>query len=345
MSIPRFELSPGYTISRIIRGGWQLAQGHSQSGITAATAIEGLRRCAEAGITTIDCADIYTGVEDLMGRFLRQYRGDSTIQIHTKYVPDLNSLATLAKNDIAATINRSLQRLGVERLDLVQFHWWDYEIPGYVEAAQTLNQLRHQGKIRHIGVTNFDVTHLAEIVDAGVPVVSNQVQYSVLDRRPATEMATWCARHDISLLCYGALAGGFLSEKYLGAVSPEEPLENRSLTKYLLIIEEFGGWDRFQRLLRILRDIADRHNTNLSVVAARAILDQSQVGAAIVGMRRVRHISELAQAFSFEFDDSDRASIGRCLAQSRGPAGSVYALERAKGGRHEKIMKTNLNRT
>lgn len=345
MSIPRIELAPGYTISQITRGGWQLAHGHSQSGITAAAAIEGMRLCAEAGITTFDCADIYTGVEELIGRFLRVYRGDTPIQIHTKYVPDLRALATLTEHETTTIIDRSLQRLGVECLDLVQFHWWDYDIPGYVEAACTLEKLRQRGKIRHIGVTNFDVTHLAEIVNAGVPVVSNQVQYSVLDQRPASEMATWCKQHDVSLLCYGTLAGGFLSETYLGATPPAEPLENRSLIKYLLIIEEFGGWDRFQQLLRILKAIADRRNVGLSAVAARTILDQPQVGTAIVGMRSPNRIAELAQVFNLTLDDEDRTAISDCLAQSRGPAGPIYALERGKGGRHAKIMNTNLNQT
>lgn len=344
MTIPRFELAPGYTVSRVIRGGWQLAHEHSQSGITAAAAIEGMRLCAEAGITTFDCADIYTGVEELIGRFLRVYRGDAPIQIHTKYVPDLGELATLTGRDTAMSIDRSLQRLGVECLDLVQFHWWDYDIPGYVEAACTLEKLRQRGKIRHIGVTNFDVTHLTEIVDAGVPVVSNQVQYSVLDQRPTSRMATWCKQHDISLLCYGTLAGGFLSEKYLGAASPEEPLENRSLTKYQLIIEEFGGWERYQQLLRILKGISDRHKVSLSAVAARIILDQPQVGAAIIGMRSPSRITDIAQVFRLTLDDDDRSAISACLTQSRGPAGPVYALERAKGSYHAMIMKTNLNR-
>jgi aryl-alcohol dehydrogenase-like predicted oxidoreductase len=345
MSIPRFELAPGYTISRIIRGGWQLAQGHSQSGITAATALEGLHRCAEAGITTFDCADIYTGVEDLIGRFLREHRGDTPIQIHTKYVPDLDSLATLTANDITAIIDRSLQRLGVERLDLVQFHWWDYETPGYVEAALTLNRLRHQGKIRHIGVTNFDVTHLAEIVDAGVPVVSNQVQYSLLDQRPAGKMATWCAQHNVSLLCYGTLAGGFLSERYLGEPPLSEPFENRSLTKYHLIIEEYGGWTRYQRLLEILKSIADQHNADLSSIATRSVLDQPQVGAAIVGMRSIQHVTGNNQVFDLTLDNEDLAALNGDLAQANGPSGSVYELERAKDGRHARIMKTNLNRS
>src|SRR5688572_27451096 len=174
-------------------------------------------RFVDAGITTFDCADIYTGVEVLIGGWLKQRRqsgGAAAVQVHTKYVPDLDRLPTHSRTDVVRGIDRSLARLGVDALDLVQLHWWDYDVPGYVEAALWLNELRTAGKICHVGLTNFDRPRLAEIAGAGVPVVSHQVQYSVLDRRPAA-MASDCASRGIGLLCYGSLAGGFLSERWL----------------------------------------------------------------------------------------------------------------------------------
>src|ERR1700722_7199094 len=102
----------------------------------------------EAGITTFDCADIYTGVERLIGSFRRAYPTHAKqVQIHTKFVPDLAYLRSLDGAGIAATIDRSLTRLGQERLDLVQFHWWDFAIPRYVETALELDRLRRAGKI------------------------------------------------------------------------------------------------------------------------------------------------------------------------------------------------------
>ncbi len=243
-----------------MKGGWQLAGGHGP--VDAAAALDDMDRFVDAGITTFDCADIYTGVEALIGEWLRSrdVRGGAVpVQIHTKYVPDLDRLATHSRADVVRGVDRSLGRLGVERIDLVQLHWWDYDIPGYVEAAAWLDEQRRAGKIRHVGLTNFDQRRLAEIVAAGVPIVSHQVQYSVLDRRPANGIADQCARHGIGLLCYGALAGGFLSDRYLGRPEPAGPLENRSLVKYRLIIDEFGGWDRFQALLTVLGEVAARH--------------------------------------------------------------------------------------
>ena len=347
-AIPRYDLSPVHNISRVIKGGWQLAGGHGN--IERERALEDMRSYVQAGITTFDCADIYTGVEELIGEFLHRHHEElhngtlPEVQVHTKYVPDLDSLPTLTKQDVERIIDRSLQRLGVERLDLVQFHWWDYDVPGYVEAATHLRELQDAGKIKHIGVTNFDVPHLREILDAGVPVVSNQVQYSVLDRRPERGMVELCQRHSISLLCYGTAAGGFLSDRYLGAPEPEPPFENRSLTKYKLIIEDFGGWELFQRLLTTLRRIADKHEASIAVVATRYILQKDQVGAAIVGVRHAGHLPDTLRLFNFQLDENDLAAIERVTDAATGPVGDVYSAERSKGSKHAVIMKYNLNK-
>jgi aryl-alcohol dehydrogenase-like predicted oxidoreductase len=340
------ELSPGYRISRLIKGGWQLAGGHGP--VDKSNAVKDMFAYAEAGITTFDCADIYTGVEELIGSFLREWRmahPSQPLQVHTKYVPDLAALATLKPEEIEATIDRSLRRLGVPMLDLVQFHWWDYDVPGFIEAALTLRELQRKGKIRNVGTTNFDAARLRQLLDAGVPVVSNQVQYSVLDRRPAGSLSRLCAASGVKLLCYGALAGGFLSPQWLEQAEPPEPQENRSLTKYKLIIDEAGGWAHFQELLQALTAIGKRHGVSCGAVALRWTLDQPHVAAAIAGARSAAHLRQTLEALTFSFDDQDRNGLRAVLAKEPGPAGEIYALEREKGGRHARIMKTNLNRS
>jgi aryl-alcohol dehydrogenase-like predicted oxidoreductase len=347
-AIARYPLSPTHPISRVIKGGWHLAGGHGR--IDREQALEDMRLYVQAGITTFDCADIYTGVEALIGEFLRRHRDDIAtgnlpqVQVHTKYVPDLDLLPTLNKRDVESIIDRSLQRLAVERLDLVQFHWWDYDLPGYVEAAVYLKELQDAGKIKHIGVTNFDVPRLGEILDAGVPVVSNQVQYSALDHRPEQGMTELCGRNGISLLCYGTVAGGFLSDRYLGASEPEPPFENRSLTKYALIINDFGGWELYQELLVTLREVADKHHVSSAIVATRYVLHKERVGAAIIGVRHARHLPDTLRLFGFALDKEDLAAIRQVVDRATGPVGKVYAAERIKGGKHASIMKTNLNR-
>jgi aryl-alcohol dehydrogenase-like predicted oxidoreductase len=340
--VPRVRLSGDYTISQVLKGGWQLAGGHGAVDTTAA--LDDMDRFVDAGITTFDCADIYTGVEALIGEWIRRRRGRREVQVHTKYVPDLDRLSAHTREDVVRGVDRSLRRLGVEQIDVVQLHWWDYDIPGYLDAAVWLDEMRRAGKIRCVGATNFDAPRLGEILAAGVPVVSHQVQYSVLDRRPAGDMRALCAGHGVGLLCYGALAGGFLSHRYLGASDPPPPLENRSLVKYRLIIEEFGGWARFQELLRVLDGIATRHGVGIGAVALRWTLDQPGVAGVIVGARHSAHLAETLAASALRLSAADHAAIARVQAVAPGPAGDVYHLERTKGGPHASIMRYTLNR-
>ena len=241
-------------------------------------------------------------------------------------------------------VDRSLARLGVDRLDLVQLHWWDYDVPGYVDAAVWLDELRRAGKIRHVGADQLRSAAPGGNRRCRHRVVSHQVQYSVLDRRPANGMAARCARDGIGLLCYGALAGGFLSDRYLGRADPAPPLENRSLVKYRLIIDEFGGWDRFQDMLAVLGDVAARHGVGIGAVALRWVLDQPGVSGVIVGARHARHLDQAIQACALALDDDDRAAIARVQSTSSGPSGDIYDLERVKGGPHASIMKYTLGR-
>ena len=345
MTIERTTIREGYSISNIIKGSWHLAGGHGS--INERDAIADMRSFVEAGITTFDCADIYTGVEELIGKFLREHKDAissgalSPVQVHTKYVPDYDALSSLTFSDTRKIIERSLMRLGVDQLDLVQFAWWSYEFPGYVETAMHLKRLQKEGKIRLIGVTNFDSVRLNEILDAGVSVATNQVQYSVLDHRPAHDVHA--NESDIPFLCYGSVAGGFLSDKYLGAPDPKSPLENRSLVKYRLIIDEFGGYEYFQKALRTLREIADKHQVDIAEVAIRYVLQREKVGAAIVGARSKAHIHKLQKISTFKLDADDLSAIKKLVDNSKGPSGPVYELERDKNGKHGSIMRYNLS--
>lgn len=337
----RFTLSGGYNISRVIKGGWHLAGDHGV--IDPEQAVHDMAAFVEGGITTFDCADIYTGVEALIGRFRALYRKLATqVQVHTKFIPDLRMLAEVDFTYVERSIDRSLMRLGQERLDLVQFHWWDYAIPGYVEAAGALSRLRDKGKIANIGVTNFDVPHLKEILDAGVPVVSMQAQYSLLDERPRNGMIELCRNNHIAIICYGTVAGGFLSERWLGRHEPAGDLTNRSLIKYKLIIDDFGGWELFQRLLEVLSQIAAKHGCDIATVASRAVLNWDQVGAIIVGATNASHLGANRRIADLQLDAQDGQAIQAVLSQRQGPHGDVYALERDRDGRHGRIMKYDL---
>jgi len=334
-------LAPGFVVSRIAKGNWQLAERHGAPYAREA-AIEDMRRFVEAGITLFDCADHYVGVEQLIGEFrLRHPDHARRLRVSTKLVPDLESLPRLRRRDVQQIVDTSLARLGQERLDLVQFHWWDYRVPGYVEAMHWLHDLKSAGKVELIGTTNFDTARLSEIVASGVSVTTNQLQYSVLDRRPENGLAAFCAAHGIRLLCYGTLAGGFIGERWLGAPEPHPPFANRSLVKYRLIVDDFGGWRRFQELLAVLDAIATRHRVSVASVAIRYVLDKPGVAGAIVGARNAAYLDDLVQAVTL--DDGDRAAVARIVSQATGPRGDCYELERVEEGPHSMIMWKNQN--
>jgi len=339
MKISRRTLAPGYEIPRLIRGGWQLAGDHGE--VQASRAIDDMAAFVAAGLNTFDCADIYTGVEELIG----QYRlHDPSLQVHTKFVPDLSILHQVDESYVRTIHQRSLQRLHAQRLDLVQFHWWDYTAAGMLQAARHLQSLQKEGSLRLIGATNFNTEQSQRLLDAGIKVVSMQVQYSLLDRRPADQMASLCAQSGMQLLCYGTLAGGFLTAAWLGQPEPAAgSLHNRSLIKYKLIIDDFGDWSLFQQLLQALHTVAQRHGVALSSVATRWVLDQPHVAAAIVGARYAVHLPQMLEAFSFKLETRSHDLLRDVLRRSRQLDGDVFDLERDRQGRHGRIMKYELN--
>lgn len=347
MTVSRITLRPGHEISQVIRGGWQLAGGHGP--VDRTSVVEDMIAFAEAGITTFDCADIYTGVEELIGAFrmeyARRFGSDALarIKVHTKLVPDLARLATVDKDYIRSIVDTSLKRLRMERLDLVQFHWWDYAVPRYLDVIGWMNELRLEGKIANVSGTNFDTEKTLQILQAGVPLTSMQVQYSLLDARPERQLAHVAQDNTIWLLCYGTVAGGFLGDRWLGSPEPQEPLENRSLTKYKLIIDDFGGWELFQALLTTLRRIADRHGVDIATVASAAMLNRPGVAAVIVGARDRSHLARNVAVSDLRLTATDHAEIATVQAQGKIPEGDVYTLERDRTGRHGSIMKYNLN--
>ena len=344
--VERRELAPGYSVSRLIHGGWQFSEGHRLDGPGLSDALDVLEASAELGVTTFDCADIYTGVEELYGRLLRRWgsrAADRPLQVHTKLVPDYGDLARVDRAYVTGIVDRSLKRLGVERVDLVQFYWWRDDVPGMEEAARWLDDLRRAGKVRCVAVTNFDVDRVRRLEEAGIPVVSNQVQYSLLDRRPEHGLAEYARSRGIGLLAFGALAGGLLTDRWVARERTDRP-RSRSQIKYELIVDEFGGWEAHQALLGDLSAIARRENVDTASVALRWVLDRDSVAAVICGATRPGQMARNVEAFRMRWEDGDEARLRHHLERAPGPRGPVFGLERDRDGRHGRIMRYDLNR-
>ena len=204
-------------------------------------------------------------------------------------------------------------------IDLLQFHWWDYNDMSYLDALNNLSKLQNENKIRNIGLTNFDTERVKINKEHGHDIVSNQVQYSILDQRPDKLMAPFFAKHGIKILSYGTLLGGFFSEKYLGVDEPHRGnLTTSSLQKYKNMIDAWGGWQLFQELLSILNKIAQKHNCSIANIATRFVLDKPQVAGVIIGARLgiAEHREDNAQVFDVKLDEQDISSISSVTAKS-----------------------------
>ena len=317
----QFQFTPDMRICRLLNGMWQVSGAHGR--IDPQAAIQNMFTYVDAGFTTWDLADHYGPAEDFIGEFRRQLaatRGNTaltSIQAFTKWVPRPGPMTrAIVENNVAI----SLRRMGVETLDLLQFHWWDYDDSAYLEALSHLSQLREAGQLKHLALTNFDTAHVQTITEHGIRIVSNQVQYSLIDLRPEVRMTPFCQEHNISLLTYGTLCGGLLSDAYLGQPEPRSATFNTaSLRKYKQMIDAWGGWELFQELLRVLQQIADTHGVSIANVAVRYILDRPTVAGVIVGVRLgvADHHTENARVFDFSLTAEDHENIQSVLVQSR----------------------------
>ena len=316
-----FQFTEDLSICRVLNGMWQMSGAHGY--IEPGAAVQSMFSYLDSGLTTWDLADHYGPAEDFIGEFRRQLtssRGEEAladIQAFTKWVP---RPGPMTEKLVEANVDLSLRRMDVESLDLLQFHWWDYQDENYLQAMTHLSQLRRSGKIKHLGLTNFDTEHLKRIVDEGFDVVSNQVQFSLIDRRPEVQMVQYCREHDIRLLAYGTLCGGLLSEKYLGQPEPrQQALNTASLSKYKQMIDVWGGWVLFQELLVTLKRIAEKYEVSLANVAVKYILDRPAVAGAIIGARLglSDNRDDNLRVFAIVLDSDDLGSIEAVLAKSR----------------------------
>ena len=315
------QLTPDLKICQILNGMWQVAGVHGQ--IDPESAISEMLSYHGSGFTTWDMADIYGPAEEFLGEFRRRIskvKGQDEldkIQALTKFVPNPGPMT---RSIVEHYIDRSIRRMNVNSIDLVQFHWWDYNDTRYLDALHHLSKLCDDGKIRHVGLTNFDTERMEIMVENEFRLVSNQIQYSIIDQRPKVKMTPFCQKHDIKLLAYGTLLGGFLSENYKDKPEPtRSELYTASLQKYKNMIDAWGGWILFQELLVVLDEIAKKHHVSIANVAAKFVLDEPAVAGVIIGVRLgiAEHMSDNARLFSINFDKGDKEKIISVTSRSQ----------------------------
>lgn len=291
------------------------------------SAVSAMAAYAAAGLTTFDMADHYGSSELITGHFRAKQSSGGSCEVLTKWVP---GPGPLTRNDVRAAVARACERLRTDRIDVMQFHAWRYSHPAWLDALIWLQELRMDGLIGHLGVTNFDTAHLRVAVRSGIELVSNQVCCSLLDRRATGRMAEFCGANGIAILAYGTLAGGFLTDRWVGKPEPADAeLTTWSQAKYKRFIDAAGGWDAYQRVLAVACDVARRIGVPLASVAARYVLEQPAVGAVILGARlgQREHVVETTRLFDFELDAESRARLDDTAALLRpipGDCGDEY---------------------
>ena len=316
MSNSKISLADDLCICRILNGMWQISGGHGQ--INRESAILEMLEYHKSSFTTWDLADIYGPAESYVGEFRKRLSSEelSKSQALTKFVPNPGPMTM---SIVEYHIDQSLHKMNTESLDLVQFHWWDYNNPSYLDALTNLSKLRDCGKIKHIGLTNFDTARVKILVEKGFNLISNQIQYSILDQRPEKLMAPFCQKYGIHLLTYGTLLGGFLSEKYLHSAEPHRAdLTNYSLQKYYNMINAWGGWKLFQELLLVLSKIAKKHDSSIANISTKFILDKPAVAGVIIGARLglSEHRKDNARVFDLQLDSEDHSLINSVTRKS-----------------------------
>ena len=326
----RTELAPGLSVSRVVTGLWQVADmERGGKALDLDRAAAALGDYAAAGFDTFDMADHYGSAEDIAGRFNQGVAAGKfkPAAVFTKWCPPPGEMTPEV---VRAGIQRSMDRLKTDRIDLLQLHWWVFEHPAYLDAMRELSRMQAEGKIGHLGLTNFDTDHLHLLVKQGHRIATNQVCFSLLDRRAGEEMTAFCLANGVKLLAYGTLAGGLLTEKWLDKPEPVSgDISDWSKMKYQRFVAQIGGWRVLQGILEALAKVARKHGVSIANVATRWVLEQPAVGAIIVGARlgESEHRADNLKLFSFALDVEDKRVIDAALDETNripGDCGQEY---------------------
>ncbi len=321
---PRTELAPGLDIPRIVTGLWQVADmERAGKPLDPDAASDALAEYIAAGFDAFDMADHYGSAEDIVGRLFDRIASGHLPQgpngkprAFTKWCPVPGGMTPPV---VRAGSGRSLERMKTDCIDLMQFHWWTFEHPAYLDALAEMAVMRAEGLFRHLGLTNFDAAHLDLLLKHGVPVVSNQVSFSLLDRRAAGPLSAVCAANGVRLLAYGTLAGGFLTDRWVGRPEPSfDTISDWSKAKYKRFIDVAGGWQAVQGVLAACAAIAARHGVSVANVATRWVLEQPAVAAVIIGARlgEREHRADNLRLFQFSLDAEDHARLDAALERT-----------------------------
>jgi aryl-alcohol dehydrogenase-like predicted oxidoreductase len=307
--------SSGLEVSPIAYGTWQLSGDWGE--FDEREAIEAIQFARQQGVNFFDTAQAYGfgASERMLGKALRDdldHRRDEVV-IATKGGQRIDEQRGFVRDSSRAWLRQgceeSLRALGVDHIDLYQVHWPDEDTP-FAETAATLQELVDEGKIRHVGVSNFNPEQMTEFAQ-GRPVETLQPPYSLFNREIEEDVLPYCRQHNIGVLVYGPLAHGLLT----GTMGPDTKFAEDDWRR---VSPSLTG-ETFQRNLEVVRrleEFAQQHGCKVSQLAIAFTLAHPAVQVAIVGSRRRRHIEESLGAAEIKLTGSDLDELHAIVADA-----------------------------
>jgi aryl-alcohol dehydrogenase-like predicted oxidoreductase len=316
----RYVECQGVRLSAIGLGCWQFGAKEWGYGEEYADQEAGriVARALELGINLFDTAEIYARgqSERILGRALQGHRSEAFIA--TKMLPVLPLASVVVRRG-----EGSLRRLGIDKIDLYQLHWPNPVVP-LSQQLGGMRELQHRGLVDHVGVSNFSLARWRAAEAAlGGPVMSNQVQFSLADRRPEAELVPWAAANDRIVMAYSPLAQGLLSARYDESNAPRGVRLNNSL----FLPDNLRA---AAPMLEALRKIAVAHDATPAQVALAWVIRRPNV-VAIPGASSVAQLEQNAAAADLALDDEEDAQLtaaSDAFRPVRGAAAAPKLLER-----------------
>jgi aryl-alcohol dehydrogenase-like predicted oxidoreductase len=302
----------GLTVSRICFGTWQF--GGDWGTVDRDEGIAAVRAALDAGVTLFDTAQAYGfgAAEELLAAALGDdiHRDDVIVATKGGLRPVDGGIERDASADFLRDgVEKSLRHLGVEAIDLYQVHWPDHDTP-FEETGAALRQLKDEGKIRHVGVSNFSPQEMEEL-SRTVEVETDQPPYNLFNRAIEEDVLPWAHENDVGVLVYGPLSHGLLSGRFDPDTLADddwrrghEPFEGEALERNM---EAVGK----------LHEFADARGYTLAQLAVAWVLHQPGVHVAITGARRPAHIEGVAPAADIELSDEELAEIDELSGAAR----------------------------
>jgi len=285
-------------VSVVALGLWQAGGAATWGGdFGEADVIEAVHRCADVGINLLDTAPAYGGGESeaLLGRALKGCR--DTFIVATKINTNL-----ITREQVRDSVEQSLRRLDLETIDLIQIHWPNTKGAPFAETIAAMEELRQEGKVRALGVSNFTAEHLAECLQTG-RIDSLQPPYNLLWRHVEDAILPFVREHQIGVITYSPLAQGLLTGKYHKGNRPQDGTRPRNLLWH---------GEYFEVALRVndvLRTIAAAHDASCAQVALAWLLHQPGVTSVIAGAKRPSQVEDNAKAADVALSPAEIQSL------------------------------------